>query len=103
MLVNRRTFMVKPGKMDEVKKLVVDYARERGNLSSGSGQRILTGLVGPFDVLVLEVDHENLAAYERFWAEVFDHPSAEAFFQKWNMCIESGGTNEIWEETRIMP
>ena len=103
MLVNRRTFLVKPGKMEEVKGLIVDYAHERGLLSSGSDQRLSTALVGPLDVLVLESDHENLAAFEQFWTEAFDHPGAEAFFQKWNTLIESGGTNEIWEVTRTMP
>lgn len=92
MLVNRRTFVVKRGYMNEAVALQV-AERER----TGTAYRIYMSSIGPFDVIALEFEGENLEEYERVWAEYFASPEAAQFLEKWYEVTETGGTNEIWE------
>jgi hypothetical protein len=59
-------------------------------------RRLYFSNIGPFDRLALEVEFENLAQYEEYWAEYFASPEGVAFNEKLNTLLESGGTNEIW-------
>ena len=91
MLVNRRTFVVKRGCMEELVALLV-ADREQ----TGIAYRLYTPDIGPFDVIAIEVEFENLEAYEKGWAEWFARPENAAFMEKWYALTESGGNNEIW-------
>jgi len=98
MLINRRTFNVRPGCMEEIIQLVKDIGRDVGSLPSGAREtRLSTALFGPFDVLVTEVEFENMEQYQQYWNEAFSHPAATKFFETWDKLIAGGGTNEIWE------
>ena len=91
MIVNRRTFVVKRGCMEEAVALLV-ADRER----IGGKHRIYVSNIGPFDTIAIELEGENLEEYEKGWAEWGATPEAATFLEKWHDLTESGGTNEIW-------
>jgi hypothetical protein len=91
MLVNRRTFVVKRGHMDEVVALIQAEMKRTNDKS-----RIYVSETGSFDTIAGEWEFESLAEYEKGWAEYFATPEATTFLQKWNELTETGGTNEIW-------
>jgi hypothetical protein len=66
--------------------------RERTGIAS----RIYISSIGPFDILAVELEGENLEEYEKGWAEYFASPEATQFLEKWYEVTETGGTNEIW-------
>jgi hypothetical protein len=94
MLVHRTTFVVKVGKRDEaveVLKSGADYLEKVPTF------RVYGSSIGPRDTLVLELEFENLAEYERFWDEWFATPESAAVMEKWVQLREPGGTSEIWQ------
>ncbi len=93
MLVNRRTFIAKRGRMEEVVALV---KAEIERVSHPHARRLYIPSIGPLDVIAHEVEFESLEEYERFWAEWFASPEGAAFNEKWSDLTETGGTNEIW-------
>lgn len=93
MIVNRRTFVVKSGCWDEAEALAV---AETNRVSFPHLRRLYSSNISPFDRLVFEAEFENLAEYEKFWAEWFAAPESAVFLKKWDDLLEAGGTNEIW-------
>ena len=94
MLVNRRTFLVKRGHIDEAVELLKTGA---DHLEAVPTFRVYGGYISPFDTVVLELEFENLTEYERFWTEWADAPESEVVLEKWLQITESGGTNEVWQ------
>ncbi len=97
MIVNRRSFNIKPGCMQEAIQLINDVVREMGSQAGGTNPRLLTAAMGPFDVLIMEVEHENLESYQKYWDAIFGHPAMEPFFTKWWTLASGGGVNEVWD------
>jgi len=98
MIVNRRTFNVRPGRMQEAVALVlkeVAAERERGGMSGPV--RVYTSSIGTFDQMAVEWEYENLAVYEKGWAEWWARPTNAAFMQKWFELTKGGGSNEVWD------
>ena len=93
MIVNRRTFQVKGGCWEEAVALMV---AETKRVRLPHARRIYSSNIGPFDRLVFEAEFENLADYEEFWAEWSASPEGDAFVEKWETLVKSGGMNEIW-------
>ncbi len=91
MLVNRRTFIVKRGKMDAAIALMLAEFRR-----SGSSGRVYVPEVGPFDVLAVEGEFADFAAYDQFWSTWAKQPETGSFMEQWYAVTEIGGTNEIW-------
>jgi len=94
MLMNRRTFVVKRGRMEEAIKLLQAEAQRS---SRKNHSRIYTPEVAAFDVICAEIDFDNLSQYEQYWADYFEQPEAAAFLERWVELTETGGTNEIWQ------
>jgi hypothetical protein len=94
MIVNRRTFIVKTGHMDQLLALV-KAAKEQFS-TSAHAWRTYAPQIGPFDVVAIEWEYESLEEYEKDWAEWGATPESAAFMDKWNQLTESGGSNEIW-------
>ena len=94
MIVNRRTFTVKVGHMDQLLALM----KEAKEQFSGSTRawRNYAPEISPCDVVAFEWEYESLEEYERDWAEWGATPETAAFMEKWNQLTESGGNNEIW-------
>jgi hypothetical protein len=100
MLINRRSFNIKSGGMDTAIQLIKDVTKDLTAASTNTkvrDVRLSTAFFGAFDVLVMEVEFETLAAYESYWNEAFGHPLMAAFFEKWNTLTTGGGSNELWE------
>ena len=92
MLVNRRTFVTKPGCMEKVVALLV-AERERPDVLP---YRIYASDIGPFDTVAIELEFETLEEYVKSWAKWGEGPESAAFMEKWYDLTESGGNNEIW-------
>jgi LPS sulfotransferase NodH len=97
MIVNRRTYNIKPYRMDEAVALMKSEIEatagfpgayriyEAGHLGSGA----------PYDILVVEFEYENFEAYEKGWNSWVAMPKDE-FMSKWIEIANPGGTSEIW-------
>ncbi len=68
MIVNRRTWLVKRGCMEEA-IAVTEANMERITFPHAS--RGYASNIGPTSRVVLEAEFENLAEYEAFWAGFF--------------------------------
>jgi len=91
MLVNRRTFVVKRGRLEEAVALFMAEGERIGITG-----RIYVPETGSFDTIAMEREFESLEEYERLWSEYFASPEAAQFQEKWYDLTETGGTNEIW-------
>ena len=94
MVINRRTFNMNKGSMEAAIQLIKDTVAE---LHSEKSPRLSTAFFGPFDVLCMEVEFENLEQYEKYWKDLFARPEMERFFEKWDQMTAPGGANELWE------
>jgi hypothetical protein len=90
-IVNRRTFLVKIGKMQELIELL--KTTREGTYPF----EIETTIFGPSDTIALDFNFENIAAHDKTWADWAASEQAGPYFEKWFQLIEPGGTNEIWE------
>jgi hypothetical protein len=91
MIVERRTFKAKLGKLLDV----ADMAKAQRDKVGGSG-RICTSFVGgAVNRVILEWEFENEAAREQFWEEWSARPETPAFMEKFNQLIENDGSSEL--------
>ena len=89
MYTNRRTFVVKRGKMQAAIELFkTSYSPPDRIYGSGIGS-------GYLDMLIVEWDSENLAEYEHSVMTYFSAPEYASFQEKLNELTETGGHNEI--------
>ena len=94
MIVNRRTFNIVPGKVEEV----IEYLKVAGKEVDWLGNvRLYKMHTGTFDQIVLEYEFDSLAQYETFWTNWFASEAAAGFFQFWRQVSLPGGTNELFE------
>lgn len=99
MIINRRTFNVKPGCMEAAIKCLKDAETDFASNSKSKPihLKLTTAIFGPFDLLATEAEFEDQDQYKIYTDELFSHPVMERFFETWFTLIVSGGTNEIWE------
>ena len=76
MLVNRRTWVVKRGRMQEALEL---FKAEGKRIDSPQVRRLYAPVIGGFDLLALESEYESLEAYEKWSAGYSASPEAAAF------------------------
>ena len=93
MIVNRRTFVIKRGRLGEAQALVMAEVERTG---TSAGFRLYLPSLGEFDRIAMEWEYESLSEYERQWNEFFSSPESAPFLEKWVELTETGGTNEIW-------
>ena len=95
MIVQRLTFHVKVGCMQQVVDLV---KAEGAKLENPPKWRAYTPrFTGVGDVFVEELEFENLTQLEEHWDAWFARPDNPEFFQKFHQLIEPGTANEIWD------
>lgn len=94
MIAQRLTFVVKAGKWDEAVELLKTGADHLDNVPTS---RVYGSHFGPRDTLVLEVEFENMAELERWWAKYSAAPESAAVNEGWIQLRAPGGTNEIWD------
>ncbi len=91
MIVNRRTFILRQGRRQSaIEAIKATYARDPSTVKL----RWYTSDIGPFDQLVMEMEFQDLAEYNKYWT-AFD--PGEDFWKGWFDLTATGGTNEIWE------
>ena len=93
MIVNRRTFVVKRGCMQD---LVAMVKAEQERLNVAITFRVYTPNIAPLNLVVAEWEFESLQEYEKFLADWRASPETAEFMKKWYELTESGGVNEIW-------
>ena len=97
MILVRSVLQAKLGKGGELAALMAEGMRRMVEESgTGNRWRVLTDLSGPFDTVVLEVEEESLAAWERRRAELFRLPSFQASFARAMELGQAGGRNELY-------
>ena len=97
MIVNRRTFNVKPGCADKaVEMLAAESAAEKKRSSLSGAIRIYSSNIGQFNQVAFEVEYKDLAGYDQFWAEWAARPTSAEWMKKWIELEASAGINQIW-------
>jgi hypothetical protein len=92
MFVNRRTFVVKEGKMEEV----LARFKAAASLDPPRALRIYTSEVGAFNTIAFEAEFESLQEFESFFTGLPDLPElAEAQARLAGLTVP-GGSNEVW-------
>ena len=88
MIVNRREFSIKGGRMDEA----VAWFRA---LVFPKPIRLQQSASGTFGLLAIEIEYESMAEYEKLMAEWVARPDTPGRLTKWNE-LAKGGQNEFW-------
>lgn len=97
MIVNRRTFNVKPGCGDKaVELLAAESAAEKKRSGFSGAVRIYSSNIGQFNQVAFELEFKDLAEYAQFWAEWAARPTSAEWMKKWIELEASAGINEIW-------
>jgi hypothetical protein len=92
MFVNRRTFVVKKGKMDEA----LARFRTREGPDQSRVVRIYTSEVGAFNTIAFEAEFESPQEFESFFARLPDLPELAEAQAKLAGLTVPGGSNEVW-------
>jgi hypothetical protein len=92
MIVYRCEFVVKLGKSNEACEMYKS-AREQW----GTESRILYQRFGPGHLIAMEWEFENLAEYEKWWAEFGADPANVEPMAKMGDVIENWHSQEVWE------
>jgi len=87
MILVREVFQAKYGKGDE---LVAIFKEARQQWLQGLATRVLADLSGSFFTVVVEIEVESLADWERRIAELFAQPSSADWFSRMMPLVESG-------------
>ena len=91
MVLVRLVFQAKFGKAGELANQFKTNTRQIGERYGGRS-RVLTDLSGQFDTVVMEIEAENLAQWERNRSQVFASPEFRESFARTAELIESGRT-----------
>ena len=92
MLVDRRTFYIQAGHIEETVQLLLAEIKRVGHPTV----RCYLSRTGRFNTLAVEHEFESLAAYENFWEAWSASPEGQAVLAKWEPLNEPGGTSELW-------
>ena len=88
MILVRNVFQAKYGRGDELVQLIKDGQSIPAKHGMGR-QRVLTDLAGRFFTVVMEIEAEDLADYERS-CEAFADPEFGPWFERMTELVESG-------------
>ena len=89
MIVIRNVFQLQFGRAKEALELLKEGAMFANNEADGE-VRILTDVTGPFYTLVLEISHQNLAAYEAAMKKMSESKEWGAWYRKFAPLVVSG-------------
>jgi hypothetical protein len=97
MIVNRRTFNVKPDQVNAaVEWLQTEIAAEQARGPLHGTYRIYVSSIGTFAQVAFESEYDDLATYEQFWATWFSRPECQEANRQFITLLRGGGTNSIW-------
>ena len=96
MIVVRNVFQAKFGRAGELAQAMAESMRQPTDAPGAPrAWRVLTDLSGPFDTVVLEVEGESLAEWERVRGELFARPEFRESFARTAELVVSG-RNELY-------
>lgn len=95
MLINRRSYPVKKGCVEQALALLRDAGQSFAH-PQGRPRRLYAANIGAIDMVAFEIEFATLAEYEAYWNAVAAEPWIGNFFAQWNTITEAGGMNEIW-------
>jgi hypothetical protein len=93
-IVERRTYQVKPFCAQAAAEFVKEVFEQIGFPHSS---RIYTPIIGTGNVIYHEVEFEDFAERQAFWAAFFLRPEQAGWQEKWAELTESGFSNELLE------
>jgi hypothetical protein len=91
--VERFTIPIKPGKMDEALSMLKD---DQIFASFAKRRRILSPLISPRDVVVVDLDFEDMAEHDQVWGEIFAKKEWNVWQAKWDEIRAGQSSNHIW-------
>jgi hypothetical protein len=92
MIVERRIFVAKPHRADEM----VEILQALWRLSdSGLTHRIYVPITGTNFTVHMEIEFKDLKARQAFWADSRSDPERDALMERWNELRDTGGTTEF--------
>ncbi len=94
MIVNRRIFTVKPRCMETIIDLLKSGADHMVEIPTFRGYQAMHG---EGNCAMLELDFDDMAHYERFWATWGAAPEAAKVLERFRQHLETNQTNEIWQ------
>jgi hypothetical protein len=97
MIVERRTFLVKTMKEQEVVARI-KAGIEANTIFTGS-YRIYRSDIGPNGVVAVEWEYENLEKMQAVWKAWETNLATPEFWEEWDALTEHGGYREVWELT----
>ncbi len=93
MYVNRRTYVVKKGRMDEV---IARLSAGRNGVAPPRSLRIYACEVGAVDTVAFEAEFESPQEFESFFSGLPDLPELAEAQAKLSGLTVPGGVNEVW-------
>ena len=93
--LNRRTFNVRAGKMDEILELLETEGKK---IDFPGPVRIYVNHTGTFGTVILDYEFASLAEYETFWTDWFASDHWASIVPRWEALTGPGGTNELLEK-----
>ncbi len=90
MIVERVVFQAKYGKGDELVALFKQMSKDASASGPGRHFRVLTDRSGTFFTVVVEMEWENLAEWEKGMAQMFSDRRAQETMDRSIPLIESG-------------
>jgi hypothetical protein len=58
--------------------------------------RVYSGMIGPLNTVVHEMEFQDLGARAQFWTEWAEKRNTPEFWEKWNKAFGQSGNVEIW-------
>ena len=95
MVVERWTFPVKPGRGEEVVKILAEELEWHPDIK-GQHYRVYRPMFGPQDVVVVEWEFHDLRQQEAAWATWRGKRGTPGYFDRWYALTERGGQREVW-------
>jgi len=94
MLVHRVTFELKMG-ADQ--KAIEMLKEAQTMIKAPHGVRIFNSYIGGTgSVVVYDLEFENVAELEAFWAEWFALPGTPAFMERWHELLATNSSNSVF-------
>ncbi len=90
MIIERIVFQAKYGKGDELVALMKQMSKEMPSSGTGRNFRVLTDRSGTFFTVVIEMEWESLAEWEKGFAQMFSDRKAQESMDRSIALIESG-------------
>ena len=92
MIVQRFTFRVKIGKMEEA----LEVGKEARRIWPGRSGRLYSSNVGPMNTLVFDNVAENMEELEKLWDQCKADDRWAPLIDRWRQLIAEEGPSELW-------